>query len=139
MNITKALYDVLVADVDLAGRLATYNGEPAIFTIDPIPQNATFPAVIISGSDTDDDYGAKNEDARSVVRTIRTYADADVGTTSVVDDIAERLRSLLHRQPFAVAGGVVYLVDVQGPLSAPSTADLHGRRVVVRFAVTSAL
>jgi hypothetical protein len=133
VNVTRALFDVLAADAELAGLLSTYEGEPAIFSADPVPQDATRPFLVISGSDTDDDFGAKNEVGRSVVRSLRVYGDADEGTIKPVDDIAERVRSLFHRNPFPVTGTIVYMVDAQGPLDAPAGPDLYGRRVVLRF------
>lgn len=135
MNIAAALHAVLVGDATLVGLLSTYQGAPAVFTHDPVPRNAKWPFVVISGSETDDDFGAKNEEGRAFVRRIRIYDDAADGSVVTADAIGERIRTLLHRQPFALAGGTPYMVDVQGPLDAPSGPDTIGRAVIARVLV----
>jgi hypothetical protein len=90
---------------------------------------------MISGSEGDDDYGAKNEAGRDIVRRVRVYDDAAAGSVFTVDAIAERIRALLHRQPFTLTGGRVYMVDAQGPLDAPAGPDVVGRAILVRFLV----
>lgn len=137
MNITGALYAVLVADATLTDLLSTYKGAPAVFSSDPVPKDATWPWLVISGSEADDDFGAKNEAGRSITRRIRIYDDAEDGSVLTAEAIGERVRDLFHRLPFAVTGGTVYMVDASGPIAAPSGPDVVGRAVVLRF-LTSA-
>lgn len=135
MNVAAALHAVLTGDATLTALLAEYEGEPAVFTKDPVPKDAPWPFVVISGSETDDDAGAKNEGHRSIARRIRVYDDSDDGSVITIDAIGERIRALLHRTPFTLTGGTVYMVDVQGPLDAPSGPDTLGRALIVRILV----
>ena len=47
--LTGAIYDVLAGDATLAGLLATYGGNPAVFTTDPAPGDATLPYIVTAG------------------------------------------------------------------------------------------
>lgn len=128
MTLTADLHARLAGDATLTGLLSTYRGEPAIFTADPVPSDARFPFVVITGPEGDDDYGFKNRAGRDVRRRIRAYTRA-TGSIDVVEAIAERVRVVLHRQPISDA----YVVDVKGPELAPSDPDIYGRSLVARL------
>ena len=47
--VTEAIYDALAGDATLVAMLATYGGEPAIFTTDPAPGDAELPYIVSAG------------------------------------------------------------------------------------------
>lgn len=127
MSLTTDLYDRLAGDATLVAMLSTYQGEPAIFTADPVPPTAKFPFVVITGPESDVDAGYKNAAGRDVHRRVRAYTKA-TGSVDAVEAIASRIFTLLHRQPL----GDAYVMDVRGPEMAPSDPDTYGRALVAR-------
>ena len=128
--LTSALYGVLTEDATLAGLLATYGGLPAVFTTDPAPGDATFPYIVTAGQVTDLPFDTKNSRGRELRRDVRCYTEA-TGSAVVVEQIAERVRALLHRQPIEVSGFVWLLAECSGPIVADEP-DAYGRIVTVR-------
>ena len=56
MNLTEALYDRLTGDATLTALLATYNGDPAVFTTDPAPGDAELPYIVTAGHVSDEPF-----------------------------------------------------------------------------------
>jgi hypothetical protein len=131
--LTGAIYDVLANDATLAGLLATYNGQPAVFTIDPAPGDAVLPYVVTAGEVSQAPEEAKNCLGRELRRDVRCYAAAD-GSAVTVEAIAERVRTLLHRQAMVIPGFVWILGDCDGPIAADEV-EAYGRIVTVRLIV----
>lgn len=134
MSITEALHDRLAGDGPLVALLATYQGAPAIFSADPIPGDATLPCLVISGVEADEPNDTKDLRGREIRRRVRVYTDAD-GSELLVDEIAERARTLLHRNPLDLSadGQHCYVAEVTGPFTAPTDETLYGRALDVRF------
>lgn len=131
--ITQAFYDRLVNDGQLAAMLATYNGEPAVFTIDPAPPDADLPQIVTAGEFAQAPFDTKTRNGRTVFRDIRCYAKED-GSAVAIEDIAERVRALFHRYQLPVAGFGTVLCDVSGPTVAPDDDEtVTGRIVSVRL------
>ena len=131
MNLTAAIYARLAGDATLAGLVASYRGQPAIFTTDPAPGDATLPYIVSAGDVAQRPYEAKNRGGREVFRDVRCYAPA-VGSAVTVEEMAERVRALLHRQALAVDGFELWVAQVTGPTVADE-ADAYGRIVSVRL------
>lgn len=131
--LTAAIYDHLAADATLTGLLAAYNGEPAIFTIDPAPGDAVLPYIVTAGEVSQSPFDTKNSRGRDVRRDVRCYTAAS-GSAAAVEAIAERVRFLLHRQWFAITDHVWVLAECLGPIVADEV-DAHGRIVTVRMIV----
>ena len=131
MNLTAALYDRLTEDATLAGLLATYDGDPAVFTTDPAPGNAELPYIVTAGHVSDAPWDTKTTRGREVYRDVRCYAAAD-GSAAVVEEIAERVRALLHRHELIVTDFVTVIAECSGPV-ATDEPDAYGRVVTVRF------
>jgi len=123
--LTQALYDVLANDVTLTGMLATYGDEPAIFTTDPVPGDAGRPLIVTAGEATQVPFDTKQTRGRDLVRDIRCYADAD-GSAVEIEAIAERVRTLLHRQALTISGFSWMVSDCAGPIVADEV-DVYGR------------
>lgn len=131
MNLTTAVYERLAGDPTLAALLATYEGEPAIFTTDPAPGDASLPYIVTAGEVAQAPFDAKNARGREVYRDVRCYASAS-GSTVTVEAIAERVRTLLHRHRLEVAGFETWVAAASGPIAADEE-DAYGRIVTVRW------
>ena len=131
--LTQAIYDALSADATLIALLAEYRGEPAIFTTDPPPGDATLPYIVTAAEITQAPFDTKTTRGREAWRDVRCYAEAD-GSAVTVEEIAERVRTLLHRQALVVTGFVWFLAECTGPVVADER-DAYGRIVTVRTMV----
>jgi len=123
--LNKAFYDLLSSDTILTDMLALYDDAPAIFTIDPVPENADLPYIVIPGAVTQIPNDTKLSRGRSAIQDLRCYAAAS-GSSIEIDAIAERSRELLHRKALAIDGFSWLLSDVAGPIVA-NEPDIYGR------------
>lgn len=130
---TQAIYDVLANDATLAGLLATYGGEPAIFTTDPPPGDAELPYIVSAGQVSQAPFDTKLTRGRDLRRDVRCYAAAS-GSAVEVEAIAERVRALLHREVMVITGFVWILGECLGPFAADES-EAYGRIVTVRLLV----
>jgi len=131
--ITEAIHDVLAADGTLTGLLATYGGEPAIFTTDPAPGDAVLPYIVSAGEVAQMAFDTKTTRGRVAVRDVRCYTDA-TGSAVVVEAIAERVRALLHRQTLAISDFECVIAECSGPMAADGQ-DAYGRIVTIRLSM----
>ena len=131
--VTEAIYDRLVGDYDLGVLLASYGGAPGVFTVDPVPGDATLPYVVTAGQVWARPFDTKTTRGRELSRDVRCYAEGD-GSATLVEAIAERVRSLLHRQLLTIEGFGVWLMECSGPV-AVSEPDVQGRIVSVRMMI----
>ena len=75
---TKGIYDRLYNDPILRSKINTYNSEPAIFTVEPVPGNARLPYIVVSGPvsdvpfDTKTTLGEANGDIRCYTENNRS-------------------------------------------------------------------
>lgn len=132
MSLPVAIWQRLTADPTLVALLATYGGEPAIVVGDmnTLPEDITPPFIIIDAAELNEPFDTKTEDGREVSQPIRCYTDA-TGSTLLVDQIAERVRALLHRRPDGLAEGA-WRVECSGPIIAPTDTSFYGREVTPR-------
>lgn len=129
--ITQAIYDRLSQDGTLVGWLSKYQGGPAVFTTDPAPGDAVLPFIVTAGQVTDSAFDTKTSQGRQVWRDVRCYAEAN-GDASLVEDMAERVRTLLHRHRLAIDGQETWVAECSGPVKADEQ-DVYGRVVTVRL------
>lgn len=130
MNLTKALYDLLSNDPTLTALLATYNSEPAIFTTDPVPEDAVLPYIVCAGHIADTPNESKTSIGREVLRDIRCY-DAKTGSSLLVEQIVERARELVHRQPLTIENYSWILSECTGQVIVDEP-DAYGRITTLR-------
>lgn len=123
--LTGAIYDRLAGDSTLVDLISTYKGNPAIFTTDPPPGDAVLPYIISAGEVSQVPFDTKTTRGRDLIRDVRCYAPAD-GSAIVVEVMAERVRTLLHRQPLEIAGFRWIISDCTGPIVADER-DVYGR------------
>jgi len=117
MNLAAAIYDRLASDATLTAMLSTYGGAPAVFTADPAPGDAELPYIVTAGQTADAPFDTKTTRGREVWRDVRCYAAAS-GSCVIVDQIAERVRVLVHRSPLTVDSHTNWLAEVSGPIVA---------------------
>lgn len=134
---TVALRAAILNDPDIAPKLATWQGSPAIFTRLPIPEDAPFPCVVIPFEAATLDQDFLTSDLTVQVRDIMVYGNiASPGTdedqTRTVDSIARALRKLFHRNRAALGNTAFHVVDivVNGPRPAPVDDDKTVGRMV---------
>jgi uncharacterized protein YabE (DUF348 family) len=131
--VTSAVYDVLVDDAPLTALLSTYGGEPAVFTTEPAPGDATMPYIVTAGDVAQVPADTKTTRGRQVTRDVRCYTAAG-GSAATVESIAERVRTLLHRQEIEIDGYGVVVAECSGPIAADEQ-DAYGRIVTVRMTI----
>lgn len=133
-QITQAIYDRMAEDTGVGGltsMLATYEEEPAIFTVDPVPKNADLPYIVSAGDVAASPWDTKDKQGREVWRDVRCYASAN-DSAMAIEAIAERVRWLFHRRPLVVAGQECIVAECSGPVSADES-DAYGRIITVRL------
>lgn len=132
MSLPVAVWQRMKDDDTLVADLGSYNGAPAIVVADDgtFPEDIPTPFVAVMGVDTDEADDTKTTVGRDQEVRIQAYSNA-TGSTLVVNRIAERIRTLFHRQPVGLADGA-YLATCSGPTVAPTDATLYGRDITVR-------
>lgn len=133
MSVTEAIYDALAGDATLTALLATYGGEPAIFTTDPAPGDAVLPYIVSAGEVAQSPWDTKTTRGRVAIRDVRCYTDA-TGSAVVVETIAERVRALLHRQSLAISDFEWVMASCSGPIAADGP-DAYGRIVTITMTI----
>lgn len=133
MAITEAIYDHLRADATLVALLANYGGQPAIFTADPVPGDATLPYIVTAGDAVSSPFDTKTTRGRQIWRDVRCFTSA-TGSVKEVEDIADRVRALLHRQSFSIVGFAWIWAECSGPIVADEQ-DAYGRVVTVKLTI----
>lgn len=131
MDLTEAIHDRLTGDATLAALLATYQGEVAVFTTDPAPEDAPLPFIVSAGQVADSPFDTKTTRGRDIRRDVRCYAAAS-GSAVTIEMIAERVRTLLHRHQLSVSGMETWIAEVSGPIAADEP-DAYGRILTVRL------
>ncbi len=128
---TQAIYNKLVEDPILVSMVNLYNNQPAIFTIEPVPGNARLPYIIVSGPVSDIPFDTKTTIGREMLVDIRCYTE-NQGSRVLVENMAERVRELFHRQYIPVNGYQNIITECRGPIFIPEDGAL-GMVVTVRF------
>ncbi|HBF40549.1 MAG TPA: hypothetical protein DDW19_01850 [Anaerolineaceae bacterium] len=128
--IAKAVYEVLTADKTLTAMLGTYEGDAAIFTIDPAPGDAVLPYIVAAAVPVQTPFDSKTTRGRTAWIDIRCYTGA-TGSAQAVDAIAERVRALLHREPLLIDDHIWLWSECTGPVSA-NEAEAYGRIVTLK-------
>ncbi|TFV83159.1 DUF3168 domain-containing protein [Blastococcus sp. CT_GayMR16] len=136
MSLSTALHARMVADGQLGELLAIYAGQPAVFTVDPPPDDAELPYVITPGELATNPFDTKDLRGRELYQDIRCYT-ARTGSSKAVGDIADRVRVLFHRRPIVVDGQPSLLTSVTGPRNAGGD-DSYGRLLTVRVVLDPA-
>ncbi len=149
-SISAKLYTVLSEDAELSGLLGPSVIEPtraAVYTTIPVPPGASLPYVVAYASNvfaTDEDPldepGAASTYYARVGRDIHCYAarpDDGGGSASLVQDLAARVRQLLHRKPVILDDGRMLSMRA-APAIANDGDEAFGRVVSLDILVATA-
>jgi len=123
----QAVVDKLLADSTLTALLSTYKTKAAIFAVDPAPEGADFPYIIVGPLVDNAPMDTKNSLGRTVRIDMRCYADNN-GNSATIETISERVRTVLHRNSITISGHTWVSTDCFGPISADETGA-YGRIV----------
>ena len=126
----KAIYDTLSDDTTLTALLSTYEGEPAIFTVDPAPGDASLPFIVIGPILDQAPFDTKTSRGRSARVDVRCYA-AATGSSADIEAISEQVRTLLHRESLLIDDHAWLWSSCYGPISADEE-DVYGRIITVQ-------
>jgi hypothetical protein len=128
--LSAAIYTRLANDAILSEMLTTYASAPAIFTTRPVPGDATPPYLVTAGDVADAANDSKNSLGRETRRDVSIFAPAN-GSAALIEQIAERVRVVLHRQALSIAGYRWLISECSGPV-ANDGDGYYGRVVTVR-------
>ena len=129
--ITKALYLKLAGDTTLVGYLSKYQTQPAIFTVDPAPENAEFPYLVLAGDSAGQAFDTKLTQGQTVWRDIRIYAKQS-GSAEEVEKIANRVRKVLHRSILSDSAIRSIVIDCTSPQAADDDRA-YGRMITAKI------
>lgn len=139
-GLTAWMYERMVEDADLDAMLARSAIEPdkaAVYSAPLVPPGARLPYVVILGpiADEPDDTldGAQYRTPEMDVHAYDARPDAGGGSVARVNDIAERVRTLFHRQHIAaeIPGARPLVLRCSGPIVNDGD-NAFGRVVTVR-------
>lgn len=135
-QLTQGIFNYLAADAGLASRLATYSFDgvmrPAVFTDLPVPEDAAFPFVAVSGNITGPALDTLNTMGAEITRDVGVYDKASQGQATL-EDTADYVRSLFHFRPFTVPLYRMISCSAGYPVIAPTDQTVNGRLITVRF------
>ncbi len=136
LDIQGAVYTRLYGDATLGALIASYGGNPAVFS-DPVPDNIDIqasPIVVVATPFENPSDDTFSEDNRIPSLNVRLYH-RPAGSTLALDQAAERVRTVLKSWPVgAIAGGILVDAAVTGPVGAPTEdPSLEGRLLTVRL------
>lgn len=143
--LTSWMYDRMVEDTDLDGMLARSVLDPskaAVYQAVPVPADAKLPYVVISGpvsDEPDDTFDAEYRTPEVDLHAYTARREAGGSSAAPVNDIAERIRALFHRQNFAadITGYRALAIRCSGPIVNDGN-NAYGRVVTARCLLTAA-
>jgi hypothetical protein len=134
LNLAGPIRTAILAISDVTGRLATWEGEPAIFTRRPVPADAVTPYLVISPdvsiSYPEDALISKRPFVR---RDVTAYGlQGDVPEYRAVEELGYLLKGFFHQNRFAIDVPSFHVVDLMaaGPMAAPVDDEKLVARVV---------
>ena len=135
--ILSPIRDRLASGSAVAAALAVYNfgsGDvPAIFTVDPIPEDAELPAVVLtlmSGST----WGTRAKRGAEVAVDLSVYSDK-TGSTAALRAAAWAIWERLNRAELTIVGYEEVGVIVTPPVTAPDPDGFPGLRMTATIRI----
>lgn len=136
IDLQPALRSYILNDVTIFPLIPNYKGSKAIFTRRPVPNDAPYPCIVISNlvSSIRNDFAACGGRV-TLTFDFAVYANNDTAEHyRIVESIAYRLESILHRMPtYALnmpAGSSLIQSTALGPYSGPVDDFVKVARVV---------
>ena len=113
--VTDAIYATIVADSQVTDQLTLFNGRSAIFSYRPVPESAVAPYVFIGEARRDQHDDTLTSTGRVIVHPVWLIFPRS-GGVGTLDQTAERIRTLFHRQSSIVVSGFSTVqVIAEGP------------------------
>lgn len=143
IDVGPAIRSAIIADTNISSRISTWQGSPSVFTRTPVPEDATFPCIVVPFAAAITNQDALVEQRAVITRDVMIYGNiAAPGTpedhTRIVDDIAYDLRNLFHRNRESLGNTPYHVIDIvaSGPIPAPVDDDATvGRRVTLTLRI----
>ena len=129
--LTESLYSRLAGDDSIVSALSQYRGAPGIFSARIVPADAKMPYVHIRPPVIDVPWDTLTRLGREISQDIAIYFE-DSGSEGEVEDLAMRIRDLMHNRPLVVDGWHCAIISASGPIDAPEESGYTGRLVTVR-------
>jgi hypothetical protein len=137
LDLGPAFREALIDATPISSALSTFNEEPAVFTRRPVPDNAEFPLIIVNPPASISDEDGLVSDRPVWMGDVAVYGakaapGSDEDQTRIVEQIALRVRTLFHRQKWALPVGGFHVIDIRatGPVPAPVDDDKTVGRIV---------
>lgn len=132
----KAIYERMANDATLTSLITTYEGGPAIFTVDPIPTDAEFPFVVANEDIAFPNFDTKTKQGFDLTRNVKVFTLAN-GSRKLLGQIADRLQFLFHKQEdlIQVDGFKVIIANMRGPRITPTDERVYGVELELRLVI----
>jgi hypothetical protein len=128
-NLSQPMRDAILANQTIVNTLPVYLDAPTVFTRRPVPPDAPYPMIVISGDITKTDQDGIADMRPIITRDIVVYGNNDTADNyRDVEELAYIIYSLFHRERQSIPidtslGWNVTQVTCQGPRSAPTEDD----------------
>lgn len=118
----------LLADEDIAAALATYNDAPALFTIDPIPEQCEHPAAVLVLIGGLDEFGTGEQQGGVCNIDLRIYDDR-LTSSARIRTLAWKIWGRLTRQDFESDTYDIQIVSASPPMAMSDPDGFPGLRL----------
>lgn len=136
MNIIPPVLDLLTGDVTLVNLLGEFEGDPCVFTSDPVDPEAPRPYVFINpGLSLNRGWGGVKLTKGRELHLDIDYAVDNTGSDVVSNQIGERIRELLDHEQLTVDTQRVLIAEVNGPIGIPSDESVTARRLRLSYKI----
>lgn len=132
------IYDALIGLPEVAGRMSTFRGAPAIFTDDEVPGKAQFPYCHIRPAMLDEPWETKNVTHGRLVAVDVAVFQVNSGDSSLVDEVGQVIRDRLNKQAVTISGWGTLIAAAAGPIQAPTDDQVYGRIVTATVTIIRA-
>lgn len=137
LDLGPALREALIAATAISANLAVFNEEPAVFTRRPVPDEAGMPLIICNDPAALGEADGLTSDRPVWMGDVAIYghkaaAGSEEDQTRIVQILGNRVRTLFHRQKWALQVGGFHVIDIRasGPVPAPVDDDKTVGRIV---------
>ncbi len=128
-----AVQSRLASDNALTTLCATFQSQPCISVVDPVPKGFIMPYVVIAPPLIAVSFDTKDRQGFDIVRDITSWRAVNA-SARLVNTMARRVHNDLHRyRDLAISGYDVLIAEARGPVTAPADDTVMGRIVSVRW------
>jgi hypothetical protein len=137
LDLGPALREALIGETTISANLSVWDGDPAVFTRRPVPDEAEYPMILLNDPSALSDADGLTSERPIWMGSVAIYGrKAAPGSaedqTRLVQQLGLRVRRLLHRQKWALQVGGFHVIDIRasGPVPAPVDDDKTIGRIV---------